>query len=71
LPSFTEFRAVAQIYPVACSGVNQRNFDFESYKTPKKWEVYTLQDKSMQLSKANRNMGAGKYSGEASYFERF
>jgi len=25
---FTEFSAVARTYPVACSGVRQRNFDF-------------------------------------------
>jgi hypothetical protein len=26
---FTEFGAVARTYPVACSGVRQRNFDFQ------------------------------------------
>jgi hypothetical protein len=28
LSSLTEFGAVARTYPVACSGVRQRNFDF-------------------------------------------
>jgi hypothetical protein len=34
-------------------------------------EYIPLQDKSMQLNKANRIMGTDKYSGEASYFKRF
>ena len=33
LSPLTEFRAVARTYPVACSGVRQRNFDLIIYLT--------------------------------------